>query len=62
MIEMGMEEVIRFDFLTMTGCFILIFFLPLFHATFMAWPSLFDVVDFKLLFRENTKHQKKGSM
>lgn len=28
----------------------------------MAWPSLFDVVDFKLLFRENTKDQKKGSM
>lgn len=60
MIEMGMEEVIRFDLLAMTGRFILIFSFFLFHAGSMVCSSLFESV--YLLFREKTKHQKKGSM
>lgn len=31
---MGMKEVIRFDLLAMTGCFILIFFFLLFQALY----------------------------
>jgi hypothetical protein len=59
MIEMGMEEVIRFDFLAMTGRFILISFYSLFHA-FMVCSFLFESV--YLLFKEKRKPQKKGSM
>ena len=59
MIEMGMEEVIRFDFLAMTGRFILISFYSLFHA-FMVCSFLFESV--YLLSKEKRKPQKKESM
>lgn len=52
-----MEEVIRFDFLAMTGRFILISFYSLFHA-FMVCSFLFESV--YLLSKEKRKPPKKG--
>lgn len=58
MIEMGMKEVIRFDFLAMTGRFILIFSFLLFQTGFMVWRFFIRIC--VSAFQRKEKTPKKG--
>lgn len=58
MTEMGMKEVIGFNFLAMTGRFILIFFFLLFQTGFMVWRFFIRIC--VSAFRGKEKTPKKG--